>query len=415
MANKSINFEDITKNDAMLRTCIKVYRASASNAPFLAKTILGTTGTDVKIIGSILGISSTAAVSTLKVISNVTMIASIAFTVVDVGVLIRDWGSKHPTVRVIEDVMQQLEEESKKFEDIYNIIDSYKERTFFASVDNIPIIGNQEEFIEVIISLLNRQIATCNEILQKNGFDSLFQIHITSYEEAKFLNEKTIVKGLDQSELVEWIDQSDKQCRTVIRLKIQDILEEMKTTASQSKNPKHENEGHVINNGVISIYQDIINLFTMQQFGKKFDELTSISSTSQIHSDYHNPWPNNVKENIQEVLIGVVDQCYVDANACAYSIIVQMLYEVAKCHMIALYNNENMQYTTSSYTDKVEFLTNTISEFQLYVDQVTLQAWLANSGDIIIYREACLEVQKLFINLYLKLNDWTKEMKQYSH
>jgi hypothetical protein len=118
MANKSINFEDITKNDAMLRTCIKVYRASASNAPFLAKTILGTTGTDVKIIGSILGISSTAAVSTLKVISNVTMIASIAFTVVDVGVLIRDWGSKHPTVKVIEDVMQQLEEESKKFEDI---------------------------------------------------------------------------------------------------------------------------------------------------------------------------------------------------------------------------------------------------------------------------------------------------------
>jgi hypothetical protein len=91
--------------------------------------------------------------------------------------------------------------------------------------------------------------------------------------------------------------------------------------------------------------------------------------------------------------------------------VISMLREAATRHMIELYMNNKIQGT--SYTWKIKSLVDTMNQSQIYVDQIALQAWLANGGDIYVYREAFYETKKMFMRLYDKLYEWTKEIQRH--
>jgi hypothetical protein len=133
IANRSIDFDDFTKNVVFLQKCMNALYcgAKATDVPrILTKTILETAKTDMKVLSSMVNISTKAAVNTVTVISK---------TAIDVALSIKDWKSTHPTVEVIAYTTQQIQEEIEKFEELLDKMDLVKE-TYFATFNNIPML-----------------------------------------------------------------------------------------------------------------------------------------------------------------------------------------------------------------------------------------------------------------------------------
>jgi hypothetical protein len=113
--------------------------------------------------------------------------------------------------------------------------------------------------------LLNANISKCNQKLKEINFDSPFQSHCTDKEIAEYIIQHSIAKGFDESELITFINKYWKRSKTAFNIKLRDLLTEKNKTSSE-KQTKHEKGEHVINRGVISVYQDIINIFTVDHF-----------------------------------------------------------------------------------------------------------------------------------------------------
>jgi flagellin-specific chaperone FliS len=296
---------------------------------------------------------------------------------------------------------------------VVNELDSLTE-THFATINDIPIIGDKKEFIDAFILLLNNKVSECIKILQQNGFVSPFQNQTTVEQIAHFIIQYGIAKGFDKEQLIKFIKTPGKKGEDAVIVKVQDILEKMEAPHSQSRkleeSGKHKQGEHVINKDVVSVYQYIINQFTQEQFGK---DLEFIPKTSQIYKDYHDAWSSHVKHNIEKVLIVVIDKLYIDTNASAYGETILMLREAAKLHMIDLYRNDEIEVT--EYIHKIEYLVKSMNEYLIYVDKVALQIWLkpGRRRDKEIYEEALTEVKNMFIDLCKKVHEWVQDFKQH--
>jgi hypothetical protein len=295
-----------------------------------------------------------------------------------------------------------------------NEVDPSETTIYFATVKNIPIIGDKKEFVDAFILLLNNNISECNKILQRNGFGSPFQTRMTADQIADLIIQYGIAKGFDRKQLIKVINTPGEQ---VVIVKIQNILEEMEKIPSQSRNleesTKHKQGEHVINKDVVSVYQCIIDQFTERIFNQRFEELKLKPNTSQIYKDYHHPLSTSTKRSIEEVLIVEIDKVYIDTNASAYGQTIFMLRELAKLHMIDLYYNKDDENT--DYTQKIELLVKAMNERLIYVDKVALEVWLVKHGHRgrDKYEKALAEVKEMFMNLYKKLNEWSKELQNY--
>ncbi len=113
------NFMGIFSRGQSLATGVTTLRTGAE--------ALTTTGQICKNTGDVLTATGTF-LNTVKVISTAAVVTSVATTMIDLTLLIRDWRSEHPTIERINDITVQLREEIKCFEEFLRSIDSYKEQ-----------------------------------------------------------------------------------------------------------------------------------------------------------------------------------------------------------------------------------------------------------------------------------------------
>ncbi|CAF0935369.1 unnamed protein product [Adineta steineri] len=303
---------------------------------------------------------------------------------------------------------EQLQNEIENSNDKINLF----EEMYFSTLDNISIIGNQEELVDATIFLLNNDISKFNAILKKFGLDSPFKVPTTVDEIVDFIDRYDVAKGFDKDEIKALVMKPGKQGKKAIRLTLEEISLKIKETSIRSNDQtSYKKRGdHVINNGVLKVYQDIIDNFTLTQFKKSFQDLTFISQNELIRNDYDNTFPINVKNNIQNVLIVHLNENRFDANALYYGIVILMLHERSKNYMVQLYKNIN----STPKTQRIKLIIKTMNDNEIYVDHVALKAWQSNRGNMKIYQESLAKVRDMFdnlcSNLQFKLNAWTKEI-----
>jgi hypothetical protein len=83
-------------------------------------------------------------------------------------------------------LLNKIQEEIEKFEELLDKMDLVKE-TYFATFNNIPIVGDKKELIDIIMLLLNANISKCNQKLKEINFDSPFQSQCSDKEIAEYI------------------------------------------------------------------------------------------------------------------------------------------------------------------------------------------------------------------------------------
>lgn len=81
----------------------------------------------------------------LKVIGRVSSAISVAFTVVDITLLIKDWMTEHPTVEVVLETIKQLEEEKHILSDFLEVIVASRDKVEIVLEEVIKDIEKIEE------------------------------------------------------------------------------------------------------------------------------------------------------------------------------------------------------------------------------------------------------------------------------
>jgi hypothetical protein len=358
-----------------------------------------------------------ATVSVAKSVSAVAIgvtVASVALTVVDVAFLIRDWTSDHPTIAMINDVIKQLTEELKRFENLKSILDTFREKVYFSTIDNIPIFGPTTAFNGAVIALFNSNIAECIKVLKQYDIHWPFPIQFNEYQFIQFLKNLDIAKGYDIEQVTSIIKKRGKKATTAILMLVKDISNVLKAKKnSLSEDRKHSRGEHVINNGVLAVHKDIIDRFLHYQFHTTFQEVrTRLNANSRICSDYEHPLPSDIKRNIQFVMIARFrdDELYFDTNALLYGVLIEVLRESAKLHMTYLYNNPTAKGT--EHTSKVRTTASQMNILLAYVDQAAKNHWLTvDGGDLVRYEISVQAVKQMFQNLYQNLDYWVLELK----
>ncbi|CAG2172213.1 unnamed protein product [Oppiella nova] len=83
--------------------------------------------TKVYVNGVLVSTSVRTFAQVAKFIGKATVVLSVLTTAADIGFLIRDWVSTHPSIKMIDDLKRQINDESKSLEAMYNLIEQLKD------------------------------------------------------------------------------------------------------------------------------------------------------------------------------------------------------------------------------------------------------------------------------------------------
>ncbi|XP_018572004.1 uncharacterized protein LOC108911520 [Anoplophora glabripennis] len=112
-----------------LSTIIKMHHVEAvalDTLPVIGKTIHISEKT-YQFITRIFGLPGHSA-AFFKLVGRVSSAISVAFTIVDITLLIKDWMTEHPTVEVVSETIKQLQEEKHILSDFLEIIDASRDK-----------------------------------------------------------------------------------------------------------------------------------------------------------------------------------------------------------------------------------------------------------------------------------------------
>jgi len=361
------------------------------------------------------------AASLMKTIGTVAVITSVVVTVVDVASLIRDWASDHPTIRVINNIKQQLQDETNKFEELYSTIDAFRDRIYFATIDDIPIIGSISQGNEIIIALLTQDLARCVKICEQIDIQWPFKNIMTEIEIARLLIENNAVHEFNEKEVKTIVQKRGKRASAAIQLLYSQLVEKVEQQKQSAINNKEKSKRsqrgeHVINNSVINVQRDIIDMFLTQRLGMPFGQLTRIPPESAIYQAYHHPFTADITNNIRNVMVAHIpnDVFYFDSNAMIYGILIYILRYAAKNHMQFLYDNPGLQGSPQTATLRTtRFLMN---QMRVYVDDFALNYWLTyQRGNPATYETSRIVVWEMFSDLYDQMKIWIQELKRFGY
>ena len=355
----------------------------------------------------------------VKTLATAAVVTSVVITVVDVAFLIRDWASDHPTVEMINNILKQLNTETKNLKNLLLTIDQLRQRIYLAFIENIPIIGAIDSGNDALVALLNQDLSKCIQTLKEIDIDWPFALTMTTDQLIIFFLEKEVSSGFDKAQLKTILQQTGKKARQSIVCLVQDIVEKVKKEAQslQAEKKSRSSRGeHVINNNVLSVQRDIIDMFLSQRVNRTFGQLTRIPSDSAIYQSYHHPFDTEIRANIQTVMVAKIpnEVLYFDANALLYGVLIFILRIAAKDHMIFFYDNRGVQ--GSPATSKLRTSRFLMNEMQVYVDQFALQYWLMhNGGNRMTYERSKLMVYRMFLNLDDQIRIWVQELKRFGY
>lgn len=181
-----------------------------------------------------------------------------------------------------------------------------------------------------------------------------------------------------------------------------------KKECMEKKDKHQKRREHVINNGVVNVYKDIVDAFLDRKNLTKHD-----STDSRLFSKVCNYFSAETKKSIRTVLNVRVNPnlVYLDANALIYGLCIRALKKVAVLHMMEVYSNPSNQHSDHART--IQEIVKTINENCLYVDQHALSTWKRKNkaSGRIIYERDQKAVQCMFNELDEKLCQWVKELK----
>ncbi|XP_060532145.1 uncharacterized protein LOC132705534 [Cylas formicarius] len=144
---------DLTEEPTMnlsktLSTVIKLHHiesAAHKTLPIIEKA-MHVSEKSFQFIYNVLGLTGKSAPHLLQVIGRISSMVSVAFTVIDVGLLIRDWTSEHPSVEVIDEVQKKLEVEKNILKDLLEVINTSKdtENVLYKVIEDIRIMEDED-------------------------------------------------------------------------------------------------------------------------------------------------------------------------------------------------------------------------------------------------------------------------------
>jgi hypothetical protein len=361
------------------------------------------------------------AASFVKTMATAAVITSVVVSVVDIAFLIRDWTTDHPTIQVIDNIKQQLQDEINNFEHLCSTIDSFRDRIYFATLDDIPIIGSINQGNEIMIALLNQDLARCIQIFKQLDIQWPFESIMTEVQIARFLIQNNAAHEYNEEELKTIVRKRGKSASASIKLLYTQIVETVKEKARSATNNKQGSRKsrrgeHVINNGVINVQRDIIDMFLTQRFGMQFGQMTRIPSDSAIYRAYHYPFTADTINNIRNVMVAQIpdDVFYFDSNAVIYGVLIYIVRHSARNHMQFLYDNPGSQGSPQTRALRTtRFLMN---QMRIYVDNFALNYWLQyHRGNPATYERSRVAVYQMFSDLDDQIKIWIQELRRFGY
>ncbi len=286
--------------------------------------------------------------------------------------------------------------------------------------DKVFVVGTDRAIVELVTAFLLKDISLLEEICKELGIDPkiIFGNEYASLTFTKIvelaLNTQSI-HGLSQKDFLELIKKTGKKGRKAVQQFFSNLFQQAGKTKKKEKRSKRGE--HVINNGVLNVYRDIMGMFLLRS-GITRDGLGALSrlsnEESQVLRDCTNYFDHRTRTDIQEVLKVFIDEdtAYIDANALLYGSSINILRAFAVEHMMEL--NGNPRNEGSRYTGPLKETVSTINNNLFYVDQHALSIWITRSGPDgrFIFERARKTVQCMFDELYEKLGQWIRELKR---
>ena len=117
--------------------------------------------------------------SLAKTLATAAVVTSVVISVIDVAFLIRDWTIDHPTIAVINNIQNQLQDETDNFRSLCSTIDSFRNRVYLATIDGNPTVGSLSAGNDAMIATLNQNLPQCIEIFKKLDIEWPFERRMT--------------------------------------------------------------------------------------------------------------------------------------------------------------------------------------------------------------------------------------------
>lgn len=289
--------------------------------------------------------------------------------------------------------------------------------------DDVFVTGTDKATVELVTAFLVKDIPILEQICKELDIDPKLTFgenyaSLTFAKIAELALSTGSIFGLTQNDLIEVIKKGGKKGRKAVRQFFSDLFQHKEKAKEKDKRSKKGE--HVINNGVINVYRDIMGIFLVRS-GITRDGLGALSRLpdegSQILRDCTNYFDARTKTDIQEVLKVYIDEdtAYINANALLYGSSIQILRESAVEHMMELYSNSTLRGNEGSHQSRpLRAILSTINDNLLYVDQHALSIWLTQKGlyGRRTYERAQNTVENMFNELYEKLGQWIRELKR---
>jgi hypothetical protein len=181
---------------------------------------------------------------------------------------------------------------------------------------------------------------------------------------------------------------------------------------------------HVINNSVLSVYQDIIKRFLQTHLrGTSFDtiikDLGESGTSSQIYKGYNHAIDDQaIVTSIQKDMVVdfTASENYKDTNAKPYGEAVEELRQSAISYMKELYDTRsgNLDTKKAKSAKAVQAAIGKMNSGDLYVDIAAKNKYLKDDkkgAKKTKYDTAHTAVNSMFTSLYDKLKLWAKDIK----
>lgn len=111
-------------------TIVKLHHiesAALESLPIIGRT-MHISEKSFQFIYNFFGLTTQTGTAVFKAIGRISSAISLAFTIVDIALLIRDWSSEHPTVEVVTETRKKVQEEKHILQDLLEVLECSKDQ-----------------------------------------------------------------------------------------------------------------------------------------------------------------------------------------------------------------------------------------------------------------------------------------------
>lgn len=112
-----------------LSTIVKLHHiesAALETLPIIGRT-MHISEKSFQFIYNFFGLTTQTGAAVFKTIGRISSVISVAFTIVDIALLIKDWSTEHPTAEVVRETERKIQEEKLILKDLLEVIESSKD------------------------------------------------------------------------------------------------------------------------------------------------------------------------------------------------------------------------------------------------------------------------------------------------